>query len=444
MRIPSIPGFDPQAFEKYLKNTGWLMLAKVGSQVVKMVVATFVLSAYLGKDGNGVLNYPMSIVIFFNAIAALGLDGFVTRELLKRPEEEDKILGTAFRMRLVAGVCTLPLVWLAYLVMGSYKPQSAPLSYVIVVGFTSVIQAINIIDSYFQAQVRGKKIMYVQVSGNIISAVIKLVLILLRLPLVWFIYSLVLDALIIAIGYAITYLKDKRISAWKYNRDEALYLFKNAWPLTFSALLVSIYMKIDQLMISWYRPIGDLGIYSVVAGLSESWYFFPTAIVASVFPSIMYARSTDKVRYQKRLQNMYDLMVVSSVGIAIFITFASKYIFQIAYHKHPEYWSGAPVLSVHVWAGVFVFLGSASGQYLIAEGYNRLILIKTAAGAVANILLNIIWIPMFGIMGAAYATLVAYGISVFFILLVPKTRQQGWMMLQSVFFISLLRQLKRK
>jgi O-antigen/teichoic acid export membrane protein len=92
---------------------------------------------------------------------------------------------------------------------------------------------------------------------------------------------------------------------------------------------------------------------------------------------------------------------------------------------------------MHVWAGVFVFLGSASGQYLIAEGYFKLSMLRTGVGALVNIVLNIFWIPAYGIIGAAYATLVAYAVATFFILFIPKTRGQGVQMLKSLFLISL-------
>jgi O-antigen/teichoic acid export membrane protein len=442
MRIPGIPGFDQQAFEKYFKNTGWLMLARVGSLAIKFLVNTFALSSYLGTRQFGILNYPTALVAFFLAIAALGLDGFVTRELLNDPDKKDTLLGTSFWMRLIAGFSVVPLVYVAYAIANHLKPLETPFYYVFIVAFTAVIQSVNIIDSFFQARVQARKIMYINVIGNVVSAIIKLLFILLKLPLIWFVYSLVFDAALIAVGYIITYQNSgNSIYKWKFDSSVATYLVKYSWPLAFSAILSTIYMKIDQVMIPIYLKTSELGIYSTVAGLSESWYFIPVAIVTSVFPAIMHARNTDTVRYKKRLQNMYDLMVVISMSIAIFMTFASKFIYHIAYARHPEFWSGAPVLAVHVWAGIFVFLGSASGQYLIAEGYTKMAMIRTGAGAVVNIVLNIFWLPKYGILGAAYATLAAYGIATFFIVFIPKTREQGLLMLRSLFLISLFQKI---
>lgn len=443
MRIPNIPGFDQQALEKYFKNTGWLLIARVGSMLVKFVINSVLLSRYLSTSQFGILNYPMAIVTFTMAIAALGLDGFITRELLNHPEKKDTLLGTAFWLRLIAGILTLPLVYGVYLMLTLAKPLETPFSYVLIVAFTSVVQSANIIDSFFQSQVQGKNIMYVQVSGNILSALIKLVFILLRLPLIWFVYSLLFDAVLLAAGYVILYKKNgNHIGSWKYDGHITGYLLKHSWPLAFSAILVTIYMKIDQVMIPMYEKASELGVYMTAASLSENWYFIPVAIVTSVFPAIMHARKTDTERYYKRLQNMYDLMVILSVSIALVMSLGAGMIYHLLYK--PPYWGGAPVLAVHVWAGVFVFLGSASGQYLIAEGYFKLSMLRTGVGAIVNIILNIFFIPAYGIIGAAYATLIAYFVATFFIVFIPKTREQGLLMFKSLFLISLVQKVIKK
>lgn len=416
------------------------MLARVGSLAIGVLINNFALSNYLGAKSFGILNYPMAIVTFFMAVAALGLDGLVTRELLNNPENKDTILGTSFRMRFIAGFATLPLVYVTYLLINHYKPIDTPLRYVLIVALVPVVQSINIIDSFFQSRVQGKAIMYVQVVGNLISAGIKLCFILLKVPLKYFIYSLLLDAMFIAAGYIITYLNSRNwLTAWKFDAGVAKQLLKFSWPLTFSAVLVSIYMKIDQLMIASYLNSTELGIYSTVARLSESWYFIPVAIVGSVFPAIMNARKTDTARYNLRLQNMYDLMVIISLSIAIVMSFGSSVIYHLVYK--PQFWSGAPVLAVHVWAGIFVFLGTASSQYLIAEGYTKISMVRTGVGAIVNVILNIILLPRYGILGAAYATLAAYFTATFFIIFIPKTREQGFRMFKSLFLISLIQKI---
>ncbi len=438
MKIPSIPGFEQGAFEKYFKNTGWLMLARVGSLLIK-VLAGISVSNYLLAERNGMLSYPMVIVTFFLAASALGLDGFVTREIIRHPENKDTLLGTAFRMRLLAALALLPVLYLVWNMMAQVgDPGEKPFRHVFIVGLSTLLQSVNIIDGYFQSKVQGKVIMCVQVSANVLSACFKLSLIVLGCSLEWFVWALLLDAFLLSAGYVVAYQwSGERFGRWKYDGAVASFLLKHSWPLIFSAILITVYMKIDQLMIEHYLGVEALGVYTQVVSLSESWYFIPIAIASSVFPVLVSARNSDPDRYWKRLQNLYDLMVVLSVGLALVTTFCSTFIFHVLFA--PSFWGGAPVLSVHIWAGVFVFLGTASGQYLVAEGYTGLSMLRTAVGAIVNIVLNVIWIPKWGIMGAAYATLIAYAVSTLFIVVIPKTRQSGKMMLMALFFISPIR-----
>lgn len=415
------------------------MMARVGTLLIKMLTGIAVAN-YLGSTGNGILAYPMAIITFFLAASALGLDAYITREILQRPQDKNVLLGSAFRLRVLAGLSVLPLIYFTYFLIQYFaenKPET-PFSYLIIVSFVCLLQAINIIDSYFQAHTQGKKIMVVQVLANILSAGLKLFLIFTNAPLSSFIWALLADSAFISIAYFTMYQRSgESVFHWKYNPIIAKNLLKQAWPLAFSAVLVTLYMKIDQVMIDAYMDSSALGVYSTVVSLSEAWYFIPVATVSALFPAIMNARRDDFPRYQKRLQDLYDLMAFLSVSIAIAMTFISSFLFNLLYT--PEYAYGAEILSIHIWAGVFVFLGSASGQYLIAEGFLKLSLLKTAFGALINILLNLWWIPIYGIKGAAYGSLVAYASSTFFILFIPKTQKQGIMMLRSIFQINLLK-----
>jgi O-antigen/teichoic acid export membrane protein len=89
MRIPAIKGFDQQALEKYFKNTGMSFIGKVGSMVIKMGI-TVLVARYLSKDRLGIITGGVTYVYLFSALATLGLDQFVVKELHQFPENRDK------------------------------------------------------------------------------------------------------------------------------------------------------------------------------------------------------------------------------------------------------------------------------------------------------------------------------------------------------------------
>ncbi len=421
------------------------MVARVGTIFIKMVVTAIIIPNYLGSSLNGELNYPLVLVSFFAAACALGMDSFVTRQLLQQPGKENTILGTAFRLRLVASIIALPLIYLTYLLICYYTPgpPAAPFQYIVIVSFVCLFQSVNIIDCFFQARVQGRYIMFIQVGANLLSALLKLALVFWQASVGWFVWALLLDAVFLAAGYLCYYeLRGNRVINWRFDRSMAKHLLHYSWPLAFSSVAVILYMKIDQLMLDAYLGKAVFGVYDTVVKLSEGWYFIPMAIVTALFPAIMNARRDDPARYRRRLQHLYELMTVISTAIAVVTTLVAPFIYRMFYSA--EYAAGAPVLTVHIWAGVFMFLYVATGQYLLAEGYTRISLARAVSGAVINVALNSWWIPEYGMIGAAYATLVTYASTALFIIFVPKTRAQGWLMLEALFFIPTIRRLVKR
>jgi O-antigen/teichoic acid export membrane protein len=223
------------------------------------------------------------------------------------------------------------------------------------------------------------------------------------------------------------------ITNWRFSFPIAKSLLKDSWPLILSGIAIMIYIRIDQVMLKMMLDDRAVGLYSAAVKLSEIWYFIPMIISQSVFPSILNTKKVSEELYMKRIYNLYSLMIWLAIGIAIALTFFSVDVVKILFGS--EYLpDSAKVLSLYVWAGIPVFLGVASSQYLIAENYTKLSFARTIVGAIANVILNLILIPYYGIIGAAIATLISYFIATFFIGLLPdeKLRKQVVMMLSGL------------
>jgi O-antigen/teichoic acid export membrane protein len=439
MKLPHIKGFDEAAFQKYLKNTGWLMFGKILAMGVNILVIRHLKPANFGD-----ISFAVSLTTIVAAIGSLGLDTFIVREIITDSSKKEEILGTSVWLRLGLNFFLVPLCVGTYLLFHHFsdKPGNALTWIVFFCAVPSLFKSFNVIDAYFQSQVQSKYVVHVQNIGILFSAAFKAFLVLVNAPLIWYAVAITLDAALLASGLVLMYHRQGfKLRKWTFSLDRAKSLLKQSYPLMFSAVMVSIYMKIDVVMLKSAGSVA-VGVYSAAANLSEAWIFIPVAIVTSVFPAIMNARKTDLERYHKRLINLYDLMVYISLPVAIFISIFSGDIIHLLYGNQFE--GASQMLCIHIWSGVFVFLGSASSQYLLAEGYNNIALQRTAVGALVNILLNLWLIPKYGGIGTSIATLIAYAISNFYILLIPKTRQQGILMLKSLFLIHLFQKITRR
>lgn len=404
-----------QGFKRYFANTFWMMTEKIIRMAAILFVGIYV-ARYLGPERFGLLNYAISFVALFSGIATLGLDGIVVRNLLQDSENSARIMGTAFTLKLV-GAMVLFVVVLATLYLTSHDASTTTMVLVIAGGM--LFKSCNVIEFFFQSKVQARLTTISQFFALLVSSSAQLVLIFLNASLIWFAWALVLENVAMGVSLVVMYLKTQsRISKWRFTWQLGVNLLRDSWPLALSGLMIMIYMRIDQIMIKEMIDAKALGCYAAAVRLSEAWYFFPMTITASIFPAIMNARKMGSGIYYERLQKLFDLMFWSALAVALPTTFLAEYGITLLYGEN--YIPAAGVLRIHIWAGIFVFLGVAVSKYLLAENLVLVSFGQATGGCISNIILNILFIPSYGIEGAAWATLISYGATI--LLLLPNVR----------------------
>jgi len=398
-----------QGFMKYFKNTSWLFFEKILRMLVGLFVGIWV-TRYLGPERFGLFSYAQSFVGLFAAIATLGLDGIVVREIVKDESKATELIGTAFYLKLMGAVVTLFVLAIAIQFTSNDRYTNL---LVFIIASATIFQSFNVVDMYFQSKVLSKYVVFSNITSLFISSIIKIILILINAPLVAFAWAILFDSVVLAMGFIYFFLKYStcEIKKIKFNKTIAISLLKDSWPLILSGVVISIYMKIDQVMIQEILGNEAVGQYAAATRLSEIWYFIPTILVSSLFPAVVNARKQSEELYYSRLQKLFDLVVWIAIAIALPMTFLSDIIVNMLYGE--QYNQAASVLTIHIWASIFVFLGVASGQWFIAENLQLLAFWRTFCGMVTNIFLNLLLITKFGIKGVAIATLVSYMIAGF-------------------------------
>jgi len=426
-------------FKRYFANTGWLLFERILRLVIAFFVGVYV-ARYLGPANYGLLSYAGSFVALFSAIATLGLDNIVVRDLVKDERERDRLLGTTFALKFIGSILLLAILAIAVRFTNNDRFTNL-LIFIIAIG--TIFQSFNVIDFYFRAKVLSKYAVYARTISGISAAIIKLLLIYFGAGLIYFALVMLIENVILAIGLVTAYIKQKlSIFNWKIKFDLAKRLLRDSWPLILSGVAISIYMRIDQVMIKNMLDAKAVGNYAVAVRLSEVWYFIPMAITSSVFPAIINAKKVNEKLYYSRLQKLYDLMTWLAISIALPITLLANDIIRILFGT--QYQAAAGALRINVWAGIFVFLGVASSQYLIAENYTKISFYRTFIGAVVNVILNIILIPKYGINGAAVATVVSQFTVAFMIVFISKTRSNSVLMCKSFLLTNSIKRIFRK
>jgi len=397
--------------KKILANTGWLFSDSILRLVLSVLVGAWV-ARYLGTEQYGQLNLAIAYLMLVAPIAELGLDRVVVKYLVERPEDTDSILGTAFWLRLFA---TLTMFTPLILIVHALHPNTPIIVFLtVLLGIGSIFKVLYTLNLWFQAQVAAKHSVMTRNASFLLISGLRVLAILAGGSLVVFGFLYLFDSIISMLLLLWVYLRQRRAN-WQLNWQLGRQLLRESAPLIIAGLAISVYMRIDQIMLGQLLPDNEaesaVGVYAAAVRISEMWYFVPGAIVTSIFPALLQSKQQSESLYRKRLQRLFNLMTLIAYSVAIPMTFLSGIIIRILYGT--AYADAAPVLAILVWAGVWVCLGTAQSQVLVAENVTHLFMWATLAAAVVNILLNWLLIPTMGVLGCAMATLISYGISAY-------------------------------
>ncbi len=417
---------------KVVENIGWLSVDKF----IRLVLAFFVnvwMVRYLGPTGYGSINYAVAFLSFFSIFVNLGMDGVVVRELVNQPEKRDSILGTAFLMRLMGSGVGIVLALLVSFVVNREDAQSTWFIFILSLGF--VFQSFLVIDYYFQSQIKAKYFVFAQNIAVFVVTGFRVLLLLTKAPVVWFVVALVLEGMIGTIFLVFFYLKNGlHFKHWHFEKERALLLIRSCWPLMLSSVAIMIYMRIDQVMIKKMLGVAEVGLYSAAVNLSELFWILPGIIMNSIFPVFIQAKKESEVSYYNKLQLSYSILLALGLIVALIVIFASKYVILLLYGK--DYLGSIAILNIHILGGIIVFWGATSSKWVIIENMENLVFSRTIISALSNIVLNFLFIPIWGGKGAAFATVCAQFISAFGVNIFDKrTRKIAIMMLKSFFLL---------
>lgn len=410
-----------QGFMRYFANTSWLF----GEKILRMIVGLFVgiwVARYLGPERFGLLSYAQSFVGLFSAIATLGLDGIVVRELVKDPSRRDELIGTAFWLKLVGAIAVLLILAIAVNFTSNDHDTNI---IVFIVASATVFQAFNVVDFYFQAKVMSKYIVFANVISLFLSSIVKIILILDEAPLIAFAWVVLFDSFVLACGYVYYYIKNNstfKIQNLIFNRVTAISLLKDSWPLILSGIVLMIQARIDQIMIHEMLGSKETGYYSAAMRLIEALAFLPGLINSSLFPALANAKMTSKELYESRFLNYYRLSFLLFLVSAIPIYLLAETIVVTLFGQ--EYLPAGVLLSLLSIRLFFANTGVARGSFINIENLFKFSLITMIIGSIINITLNYLMIPIYSAKGAIMAGIVSFTITVFLIdYIYTKTRQ---------------------
>lgn len=424
---------------KYLANTSWMFVEKVVRLGVVMVTTIFT-TRYLGDQLFGQLSYASGYVGLFFALTSMGLDEIVVRDLVRKPERRDDILGTAAMLKLFGALLLVVLTTVVGFLKGM---DTETLMLVAIIAVAELLKPFVVVEYWFQAQVQAKTSSLVLIAQALISAGYKFFLIGIEAPLSWFAWSYVVEMLVMSGGYLWAYERSGATwRTWKYSKDLLKELLQQSWPLIIFGIALYVQAKIDQVMIGdiLTRTKGqasafkEVGQYSVALKMIEALGFLPVIVQKSLAPAITRAKLESREKYEDRLLNQYRLMFLMFLVTAVPLFLLARPVIVLFFG--PEFEPAGVLLGWFSIRLLFTNMGMGKASFITNESLFKYSLITAVVGASLNIAINYLLIPTMGSFGSIWASVISFTVSLMLMdLLFKDTRANfGWMMKAMVSF----------
>ncbi len=386
---------------KVFRNLYWAVAGKVVTLLGSLLVGIMV-ARYLGPEQYGLMNYVISYVALFQVLASFGLDNIEIREESKANDKKEVIIGTAFTLKCIFALVAMAVVMITALL---FEADGFTKAMICMYSLSMLLNSFGVIRNYFTSLVWNEYVVKTEISRTIIGALIKVVLLLLHAPLVWFIVATLFDVLLVASGYCVAYTKKiDKISLWRFDKEWAKYLIKQSFPLLLSGAAVIIYQRIDQVMIGNMIDKASVGQFSVASKFVEILIFIPTIMAQTITPVLVRIREKSQEEYERKAQLFMNVTVWMCLLMAVLVSLLSYWLIRYTFGN--EYLLAVPVLQIMAFKVVGMALSNTSGQMIIIEHIQKFAVIRNIVGCVFCVGLNLLLIPYCGIEGAGWVTII--------------------------------------
>ncbi|BFL35729.1 flippase [Holdemania massiliensis] len=384
---------------RFISNTAWIISGQIIQMLISFVISMLT-ARYLGPTNYGVLNYSASYLSFASALCTLGLNNIIINELIKNPTKQGNILGTSILLRLLSSVISLFSVTLIIAITNSF--DKTIIFVAMLQSLSLMFESADVLNYWFQSKLFSKYVSIAKISACLIVSLYKIYILVNAKSIFWFAFSASFEMICYIIILIIIYCRNAG-PRFHISKDEGRILINKSKHFIISGIMVAFYSQIDKVMIGQMIDQTSVGLYSTAIYICNIWSFIPMAIIDSARPVITENKISNEYIYKKRIIQLYSAIIWICIAFGVFIFFFGDIVIKIMYGQ--AYINASTPLKIVSWYCMFSFLGVARNIWMMNENMYRYEKMIAFVGVISNFILNYIFIPIWGIEGAAIATL---------------------------------------
>lgn len=392
--------------DNILKNTFFIGAEKFFKFFI-FFFTNLVIAQIAGPKIYGSYSAILAVCIIFTTLSSLGLNNYLSK-LVLRTSNKKKLFRNIVYIRFLSFISFSTVCFLfLYFFMDIRLLFS-----IIAAGFIFITLA-QVNDVFFESQLRAKIIFFYKAPAYLMGLGLKVIAlysdnVLLNLLLanlteycLFYLFSL------IAINN--TDVTDTNKSGNRVDFRYVKVIILKALPLALSSAAVVLYTKIDNIFILKFLDEESVGFYAAAARFSEIFFLIPTLFLPSIFPMFLKEYRINRKHFNKKINLLlYALIILGAFFSTFIILFAEKIVILVYGDQYLNSVMPLKIISLII---PLVYIDELLRRWIIITDNLAYAIQRQTIGLFVNIILNFILIPIYGLLGAAVASLISFAFS---------------------------------
>lgn len=381
-----------------LRKTLTLSLGEGAARVLGVIVFALLARALSLRDF-GSFSFAMNLALMLGVVVDMGQNSHLVRLVAREPERGPSAIARVSLNKAVLGAATIVVVSLALFLTG-FHPMDVQLT--ALMGIWGVL--LSVLDS-LRSIARARGFMQLDSQVNALESLGRLVVIFIvwvcHAGLLWYGIAFIFEALLAMVWFA--WVLGKRVPlaiGAKALRDWTGVL-KSSWALGISALAMAGFYRIDQVFVQRLAGAAQNGLYGAASRVAFTATVGGTLVMMAAYPELAHL-APDPVAYRSRLRKTILLCASVATAAAAVMLLGAPAIVRVLYGA--EYQGAIKlvrILSGVVLANGLTVVGTYSANALAREKQGLLV---ASAMIVFNVIANLMFVPRYGALGAAWVS----------------------------------------
>lgn len=386
---------------KIFSNSALLALGVIINGLIGLYI-TRALARYLDVALYGQFALAFVYLNFTAVIANFGFDTILLREVARHKDKSNPIVTAGIALKLVFATAAL-LAGGVYIFSRGFDPAYTwALAFLLLTHYVAAFDTFEIIH---RAHLRGGNI----AAGSIISQLLTLGVVLFGRQNGWPVEWLIAAHVFVRIPRALFFYSRLRVVApfrWAWEREWVRRILKESAVIGLTGILWVIYFRVDTLMLEWMKGPAAVGQYAAAFKFIDLALLGSGVVMSSLSPLLAerWPKNPEGFRWIYQ-QTINYLAMLGALVAGVMVVFGADLIRNLF---SPSFTDAIAILRVLSIATLIIYIGNALGHTIVAVGIQGPGFLTTRIlAAVANVGLNLYFIPRWGGYGAAWATVIS-------------------------------------